>query len=148
MKLTVLYLSHTTRYPLQKLVSRYILTYLHSSTRVKTRSSQYTSNSKPRLSSSDQRFIFIVPVKQNIIKTHTSEDVQPHDHSFLVCVWNGDTWWNRALSKWKWFITRIRLNHSGEKKICRGYFFGSFCFILPKFHFILLFWEALMNKGG
>jgi hypothetical protein len=26
-----------------------------------------------------------------------------------------------------------------EKKICRGYFFGSFCFILPKLHFILVF---------
>lgn len=34
MKFTVLYLSHNTRYPLQKLVSRYILTYSHSSTRV------------------------------------------------------------------------------------------------------------------
>jgi len=31
------------------------------------------------------------------------------------------------------------LNIVEKKKICRGYFFGSFCFILPKFHFILVF---------
>jgi hypothetical protein len=26
-----------------------------------------------------------------------------------------------------------------KKKICRGYLFGSFCFILPSFHLILVF---------
>jgi hypothetical protein len=26
-----------------------------------------------------------------------------------------------------------------KKKVCRGYFFGSFCFILPKFHLFRVF---------
>lgn len=106
---------HTTRYPPQKLIFRYILTYLHSSTRVTN--SIITINFEFKASAQFFRpeFYFYCSCEgefhQNI---YISVDVQLHDHSSLAS--KGDTWWTRTFSKCKLFITRIRLDHGGEKK--------------------------------